>query len=832
MIEGKSETILLDENINNIFERKIEVGAVIQFNLLQRLIEEFIKRHKSINDKVNNLEIKVNTLESMSIEPVVINPNTSKYLDESNINFETQKDFNKKEKTKDKGNDLEKPEIKEKEKGTEKEKEKENKNIDEINVVNINNNEEQNKIKENNIKNENKGQESDSKVKDIKMSDKVESPDLNNQYKKLEERMDKVEILVKELNKKLLNSSLEGKVNIQQIKTDVGGLKRFDDKIRTMEKNILKINQFLKELKEYNNKLQFFQKENEKKKEETDDNKNNILDNIKLENLPIIKVLTKKIEYNETKNKEYDEDLIKIKNEIQNISSAIDLNKNKYNEFVKESYSNINELRMKNSNDIDSLKNYILENSYSIKKELDENIEQSSKKLKDMIIELSENSKNNNNSGPNTNTNYIAAAKVNNEKLNHMNMELKNYINKSTSDTEKYLKSIINNLGIDNIKKELSGLHEELNDKLSKPDLDYVDLKFTEFETKLNNQDVKIEMARKDVNLCNDSCAKTVKMVEYLSGQVVQAYQPDLEQAQKEEMAKKLNSVNAKDLESFLNRNEFDKEIQNIYKKIEQTLEVESENYKFIQHIESRLKLFATQKELSHMDQCIMNLIEELKNEMMRKFMEKSEISKNFKTIEMQIKNIYETCPNLSHIKEGDNWLLAKKHMNNYLCASCESYLGDIKNKNIYLPWNKISSHDSKKYRMGNGFSRMLQLVNFDLMRNAEKINNNLTIKIDDKKTNQELLKQLPRIGSQISMRHLNHPNSTFSLINNENVENRLNNSADGLENIEEINNNNYSSNNNNQEIEIQEKIIGKNNDKENSPKVIKIVKKPKIEKK
>ena len=831
MIEGKNENFLLDENINNIFERKIEVGAVIQFNLLQRLIEEFIKRQKSINDKVNNLEIKVNTLESMPIEPMEVKPNTSKYLDESNINFETQKDFNKKEKNKDKEKNLEKPEIKEKEKEkeNEKENEKEKENIDEINEVNINKNEVQNKLKENNIKNENKGQESDSKVKDIKMSNKVESPDLNNQYKKLAGRMDKVEILVKELNKKLLNSSLEGKVNIEQIKTDVGGFKRFNDKISSMEKNILKINQFLKELKEYNNKLQFFQKENEKEKEETDDNKNNIIDNIKIENLPIIKILTKKIENNETKNNEYDEDLIKIKNEIQNINSTIDLNKNKYNEFVKESYSNINELKMKNSNDIDSLKNYILENSYSIKKELNENIEQNSKKLKDMITELSEN---NNNSGPNTNTNYIAAAKVNNEKLSHMNMELKNYINKSTSDTEKYLKSIINNLGIDNIKKELNNLHEELNDKLSKPDLDYVDLKLTEFETKLNNQDVKIEMARKDVSICNDSCTKTVKMVEYLSGQVVQAYQPDLEQAHREEMAKKLNSANAKDLESFLKRNEFDKEIQNIYKKIEQTLEVESENYKFIQHIESRLKLFATQKELSHMEQCIMNLIEELKNELMRKFMEKSEISKNFKTIEMQIKNIYETCPNLSHIKEGDNWLLAKKPMNNYLCASCESYLGDLKNKNIYLPWNKISSQDSKKYRMGNGFSRMLQLVNFDLMRNAEKINNNLTIKIDDKKTNQELLKQLPRIGSQISMRHLNHPNSTFSLINNDNMENRLNNSADGLENIEEINNNNYSSNNNNQENEIQEKIISKNNDKENNPKVIKIVKKPKIEKK
>ena len=138
---------------------------------------------------------------------------------------------------------------------------------------------------------------------------------------------------------------------------------------------------------------------------------------------------------------------------------------------------------------------------------------------------------------------------------------------------------------------------------------------------------------------------------------------------------------------------------------------------------------------------------------------------------------------------------------------------------------------------MGNGFSRMLQLVNMDLMKNAEKVTNNLTIKIDDKKNNNDFIKQLPRIGSQISMRHLNHPNSTFSLVNNEASENKLNNSADGLENIEIINGNSRN-NNNLQECESQEKTsrnVGTlKNDNENSPsspKVMKIVKKIKKDK-
>ena len=48
MNNSKAELLLLDDNIYDIFERKIEVGAVIQFNLLQRLIEEFIKRQKKL----------------------------------------------------------------------------------------------------------------------------------------------------------------------------------------------------------------------------------------------------------------------------------------------------------------------------------------------------------------------------------------------------------------------------------------------------------------------------------------------------------------------------------------------------------------------------------------------------------------------------------------------------------------------------------------------------------------------------------------------------------------------------------------------------------------
>ena len=625
--------------------------------------------------------------------------------------------------------------------------------------------------------------------------------------------MSKLEVIIKELTRKIIYTSPETKVNIDQLKADVYSMKKYDDKIKSIEKSIQKINQTLNEF----NIFDIFKKENAETER-------------KEENSTLMNILIKKVELIDNRTKECEEDVYKLQKKFNDTNNVISTDKNNYNDFVKEVNALHNETKVKHNNDINNIKSLINENIEQLKNEFAKVINQNNIRMKDEIN--NENIKISNSPRNSSNSNFIAN-KLNNEKLNNMTMDLKNYINKSTSDTEKYLKTIISNLGIDDIKKDILNIREELNNKLVKPDLNYVDLKLNEFATKINNALLKIDVMQKDVDICNDTCSKSVKMIEYLSGQVVQAYQPDLEQIKREEIAKKLNSVGGKDLQTFTNKNEFNKEINNLYKKIQETLEIESENYKFIQHIDSRLKFFVTQNELKIMEQCVMNEIEEFKNEFSKKFMEKPEIFKNLKILEIQIKNIYDNIPGLIHAKEGDNWLLAKKPLNSYLCASCESYIGELKNKNVFLPWNKIPPHNNKKYRMGNGFSRMLQLVNMDLMKSAEKIPNNLTIKIDDKKSNHDFIKQLPRIGSQISMRHLDHPNSTFSLVNNEAIDNKLNNSADALENLEIMNNNNSLNNNNNlEECENQEKSNvnngSKNNDNENDPHSPKVKKKKK----
>jgi hypothetical protein len=89
----------------------------------------------------------------------------------------------------------------------------------------------------------------------------------------------------------------------------------------------------------------------------------------------------------------------------------------------------------------------------------------------------------------------------------------------------------------------------------------------------------------------------------------------------------------------------------------------------------------------------------------------------------MSIKKIKQLEILLKKVDKGDNWLLAKKPIDGFSCASCEAYIGELHDNNQYVPWNKYPMRDpnEKLYRVyifliqvGNGFSRMLQMLNLD----------------------------------------------------------------------------------------------------------------------
>ena len=47
-------------DINDIFDKKIELSPLLEFTLLQKIIEELLNRQKETNDKIKQLENKIN----------------------------------------------------------------------------------------------------------------------------------------------------------------------------------------------------------------------------------------------------------------------------------------------------------------------------------------------------------------------------------------------------------------------------------------------------------------------------------------------------------------------------------------------------------------------------------------------------------------------------------------------------------------------------------------------------------------------------------------------------------------------------------------------------
>ena len=199
---------------------------------------------------------------------------------------------------------------------------------------------------------------------------------------------------------------------------------------------------------------------------------------------------------------------------------------------------------------------------------------------------------------------------------------------------------------------------------------------------------------------------------------------------------KSYNSITPDSIRYFLEKNEYEnnkKDVNNKFEKVRLAIENLGRN---LENILNSLSHTVSDKELINFQGVINNTIDELKLSIYKKYADKNETNKTLKFLETQLKTILEQS--VKKADGADNWLLAKKPLNNYLCASCESILkGDLDKRSEYIPWNKYPSREDKSYRMGHGFSRMLQMVNDDIMKstNTDNISTNLFLNANSNNT-------------------------------------------------------------------------------------------------
>ena len=729
--------------ILQIDDTSFEFQSIIQFSSLIKILYKLNEKEKSLEQKVDkinqlmiekelrlkNLELKLDEqpkFEELKIgQSFISSANaTQNIIKSEKIDFSPKKtnlinsdieDKKDKDKEKDLNVNININEIK-------REENKKNETSNYIKIVDMDQNN-----KENNIDKEKEKKEENAKSTSFKNDDKKSS---DNDSSKTNINLDLIKNLVKKSKdheKKLLElskKSNEHKEFFQNHKTD-------NELINNNSKNISNLKNTLDELL---NNFSTFKTDLEDMKVKVQDF--NIFDLIKSGsdnsggNIDLTKALIlnlenkvfKKFGFYDERYKSYDTDIFKIKEDNKNMNNSFSTFKTyieKNNEEVK---ANLEELNTNLTNDINEIKNEISE----IKNELDE-------------------IKNKNEENNNIINNQI------NSKIQKVEDNFKSLIQKELEQYDDNIKNILSkqstessskNYGdigsIKNITKKLITLEKEIyskeksindiKDKLQSLEDDTFK-KFTRFESlyslkdkltileeEITNDSLKFNTLQQAYEKTRSDISNLVHKIELVNSQISKLTMQKLSSGEKPE-------INI-DVSKYVEKDELStniKEINNKFEKVRLAIENLGRN---IESILSTLSHTVNDKEMTNFQNSIKTSIDEIKINFVKKFADKLDTNKNLKLLDTQIKNILE-----KEKKDiADNWLLAKKPLNNFLCASCESVIkGELDKRSDYIAWNKYPSRDDKNYRMGHGFSKMLQLVDDSIMKNTNNdiVNNN-----------------------------------------------------------------------------------------------------------
>ena len=518
--------------------------------------------------------------------------------------------------------------------------------------------------------------------------------------KEMKEKIEKVDGTVNDLSVKMKDIDIYGimkdiqfsggdieasKILVQSLerKTDAK-FKFMEDKIKGDEQLAQKMKNEISFIKNncviYKNNLQILREQMMKLSNDVDANNKNTLESIKnneneIENLK------------EMENKNFES----INNEFKNIKINL-LDYKKGNEGDANNQKDKDEIKVNKTIDSE-MKRSEKDTIKEVTKEYGTESEQDKSEEKDKI--------------------NISIHKIDNSQFINQSYfnDYKESIQKKLNNVDRRMQAIISQIKNDYFQKEIADLKKALDSR--KPtsqefyDLSVQVQQYSDFydTMKEDNNNLKEEFRK-----INESVASLLKNYEILmmktTGFTMGNNNTDnMKEKDKMTIISKLN-----DFVEISVFNEYIKEQTKFSEKIKKDLD----SYRhFYDEIIETLKKAASVQDLKSLEEYLLDLFDEFKDRINKIFPKKSEINKNFKALELQIRQLYEYI--IKKDESSDNWLLAKKPIGGFSCASCESYLGDLKESNEKVLWNQLPEREiitTNTNRIGNGFSRILNLVN------------------------------------------------------------------------------------------------------------------------
>ena len=392
----------------------------------------------------------------------------------------------------------------------------------------------------------------------------------------------------------------------------------------------------------------------------------------------------------------FEESMIKVKEQVEKIQKELELNKKSFDLFNREISQNKTLIQQLNEQN----------NSEKMKgiKDNENNLVKLEKKLLEIIeqkLKLGKNSENI----------LLKDFNAEKEKLKEENQnilsQIKNLVDKN-NEIENKIKDLPNISSIKRIEEKIKVFEIEMEEYATKNEIKHICEELDKYEKELSkfkaftlSQKEINEKYREDIlKLKNqfDNVKKTFSNLNKI-----------FENNSLTQLLANLNEVS----KNMVDKDEYIKFKKDIKNKIADLQMDVNEHNRNLDEIMPAIQKILTMDDLNKLENSLTGLIEKQNVNANDKFADKKEIVKSIKSIESQVKIFMKNLDKEREKEKNESVILASKPVGGYKCASCETYIGELKDSYTYLPWNKYHGAE-RPYRLGSSFSRILQGLNLE----------------------------------------------------------------------------------------------------------------------
>ena len=704
----------------NLDKKEYDLNTLFSFEVLKEILLKLARSQDKIENDIKNIKQNISKKDKiiLKLQKTVFNqPDGNEEEDEDDFNNNEIDDNENKIHEKE----YEKKEQKEINMMTHQENEK-------VKTINDGNEQkkESNNDEDNIIQSKNEKERTEINSKDKSISDKNKNYDSNfNQNSPKGKNVSGVSGISPELISKMS----------KQIKELIARLNIVDNKLKSESKNIKNIESHLKN-HELDNESQFklvndrindlLQKNQEYDKKIEDlqvktteldvfsmfkDSGDGTVDATKVMVKALEEKIFKKFELVDARYKKDALDSLKMKTNVENITPKLeqfhrelsrisDINKQQKEDL--DTYKKENEEQ--NLDNLNNINNDFNQKLLELKEEMEKNLKNKLLLLETQLKNMKKDSKDNDNNA----FDLLKLSLGNNGLDSEVAQTLEKKINdlrKKTNDLENTLKLNNSNQDTDSLKKELKDLKLLIDKKISKDDLKEL------YNFHLSDVDELNDIKDREA-IINDELKKTIKDVQNIQ-QRLESINGNLSLLQNSPTNGNMKIV---DFSKYIDNQKLTEALKPFFKEFEKIFKEIDSFRRDISEIENQNK-HNIKNATSKLEEDFNNKLTELKDFVKKRYLEKMEFTKTIKSLEVQIKAL----GNEPKKADADSWLLAKRPLKCFNCASCEANIKDDNyNTADYLPWKKYPRGE-KIHRMGQGFSHMLQMMTSEFVKSIEK---------------------------------------------------------------------------------------------------------------